>query len=82
MTDEPRTCSDAKPRPRQTSSAGARAARVLLWTLAAALLVFVAALAWAITIVGGGWYLLRAAVFFCVPLPLRCVLTDRRPGKR
>ncbi|MFF4259026.1 hypothetical protein ACFY1L_48410 [Streptomyces sp. NPDC001663] len=62
-------------------TAGRWPARALLWTLTAALVVFVAALAWAVTIAGGGWYLLGAAVFFCVPLPLWYVLTNRRRGK-
>ncbi|MEU8979479.1 hypothetical protein [Streptomyces sp. NPDC048309] len=52
--------------------------RVLLWFLAVALVACVAALAWAVTIAGEGWYLPAVAVFFCLPLPLWYFLTGRR----
>lgn len=79
MTDESRPHAESEPR--QPTTARAWVARALLWGLTAVLLVFVAALAWAVTIAGGGWYLLGAAVFFCVPLPLWYILTERRRRK-
>ena len=60
---------------------GARSARALLWVLASVLALFAMLLAWAVSIAGGGWYLLLAAGCFLLPLPLWYFLTDRRRGK-
>jgi hypothetical protein len=65
----------------QRRTIGTWMARALLSTLASALVLFTVFLAWAVTIVGSGWYLLLAAFCFMVPLPLRFFLTDRRRGK-
>jgi hypothetical protein len=46
--------------------------------LATALLEIVPELTWAVTMVGGGWYLLGGALFLCAPLLVWHFLTDRR----
>jgi uncharacterized protein (DUF58 family) len=56
--------------------------RSLRWALTAALALLVAALAWAVTLAGGGWHLLWTAALLCVPLPLLSFLTDRRRGRK
>ncbi|MEU1408505.1 hypothetical protein ABZ471_40510 [Streptomyces sp. NPDC005728] len=56
-------------------------ARGFLWILASALVLFTAALAWAVTTFGDGWYLLLAAFCYMVPLPLWYFLADRRRGE-
>ncbi|MCT9077297.1 hypothetical protein [Streptomyces fulvoviolaceus] len=64
--------------PQRENTTGVRVAHTLLWIQAAALVLFAAALAWAVTLMGGGWYLLGGALFVCGPLPLWYFLTDRR----
>lgn len=66
----------------QARTAGEWAAHTLLWVLTSATALLVAGLAWAVTALGGGWYLLFAAICLCAPLPLWYLLTDRPHRKR